>query len=84
MMEKLVARHIRDSALKKHPLHQKEHAYRKGKPYQTKFYNVIAHTVRQGYCSRSILNIERELSTEPHATIKQTAQMRGTEPATCR
>jgi hypothetical protein len=43
MMEKLVDRHIRDSALKDHPLHRNQHAYQTGKSTKTALHNVVTH-----------------------------------------
>jgi hypothetical protein len=40
-MEKLVDRHIRDSALREHPLHRNQHAYQIGKSTETALHNVV-------------------------------------------
>jgi hypothetical protein len=42
-MEKTVDRHIRDSALKKYPLHRNQHAYQIGKSTETALHNVVTH-----------------------------------------
>jgi hypothetical protein len=40
-MEKLVDRHIRDGALKLHPLHRNQHAYQTGKSTETALHHVV-------------------------------------------
>jgi hypothetical protein len=42
-MEKLVDRHIRDGALREHPLHRNQHAYQIGKSTETALHNVVTH-----------------------------------------
>jgi hypothetical protein len=43
-MEKLVDRHIRDGALRIHPLHRNQHAYQTGKSNETALHNVVTCT----------------------------------------
>lgn len=45
-MEKLMVRHIGDSVLKKHPLHQNQHAYQIGKSTETVLHNVVTRIER--------------------------------------
>jgi hypothetical protein len=44
MMEKLVKKHIRDVALKIHPLHRNQHTYQIGKSTETALHSVVACT----------------------------------------
>jgi hypothetical protein len=40
-MEKIVDRHIRDSALRSQPLHRNQHAFQIGKSTETALHNVV-------------------------------------------
>jgi hypothetical protein len=44
MMERLVDRHITNSALKKYPLHQNQHAYQISKSTESALHNVVTCT----------------------------------------
>jgi hypothetical protein len=87
-MEKLVDRHIRDSALKIHPLHRNQHAYQSGKSTKTALHNVVTHTENaiqyKDIALGAFLNTEGAFDRTSFHTIIQAAGRHGIEPAICR
>jgi hypothetical protein len=70
-MENLLDRHIRDSALKKYPLHRNKHAYQTGKSTETALHGVVT-SIENAIEHKDIvlgafLDI-REPLIEPHST----------------
>jgi hypothetical protein len=66
MMEKLVDRHIRDSALKSHPWHQNQHAYPLGKSTETALHNVVTRI--ENAIQYKDIALGAFLDIEPHLT----------------
>jgi hypothetical protein len=81
IMEKLVDRHIRDSALKKYPLHQNQHTYQIGKCTETALHIVITPienaTEHKDIALEAFLDIEGAFDFD---AIKQAAERHGIEP----
>jgi hypothetical protein len=83
MMEKLVDRHIRDSALKEYPLHRNQHAYQTGKSTDTALHNAKTR-IENGIEHKDIalgafLDIEGAFDRTSFDTIKQAAERHGIE-----
>jgi hypothetical protein len=87
-MEKLVDRHIRDCALRIHPLHRNQHAYQIGKSTETALHNVVTRIeyaiIHNDIALGAFLDIEGAFDRTSFDIIKQAAERHGTEPATCR
>jgi hypothetical protein len=87
-MEKLVDRHIRDGALRIHPLHRNQHAYQTGKSTETTLHNVVTrteHAVKhKDIALGAFLDIEGASDRTSFDIIKQAAERHGSEPALCR
>jgi hypothetical protein len=87
-MEKLVDRHITDSALKEYPLHQNQHAYQTGKSTETTLHNVVTRTenatAHKDIALGTFLDIEGAFDRTSFDIIKQAAERHGIEPAVCR
>jgi hypothetical protein len=87
-MEKLVDRHIRDSAVKKYPLHRNQRAYQTGKSTETALHNVVTRienaTEHKDIALGVFLDIEGAFHRTSFDTIKQAAERHGIEPAVCR
>jgi hypothetical protein len=88
MMEKLVDRHIRDSALKEYPLHRNQHPYQTGKSTETSLHNVVTRTENtiehKDIALGAFLDIEGTFDRTSFDIIKQAAERHGIEPAVCR
>jgi hypothetical protein len=82
-MENLANRHIRDSALKIHPLHRNQHAYQIGKSAATALHNVVTcieYAIKhKNIALGAFLDIEGAFDI-----IKQAVEKNGIEPAICR
>jgi hypothetical protein len=87
-MEKLVDRHIRDSALRIYPLHRNQHAYQRGKSTETALHNVVTHAEyaidHKDIALGAFLDVEGAIDRTSFDTIKQAAERHGIEPAICR
>jgi hypothetical protein len=87
-METPVDRHIRNGALKIHPIHQTKHAYQIGKSTNTALHNVVPHTENaikhKVIALGAFLDIEGAFDKTSFDTIKWAAEKQGIEPALCR
>jgi hypothetical protein len=83
-MEKLVDRHIRDGALKIHPLHRNQHAYQIGKSSETALHYVVTRIENaikdkdialgafldiEGAFDRTSFDIIKRISTVKHELV---------------
>jgi hypothetical protein len=88
MMEKLVDRHVRGSALKEYPLHLNQHAYQIGKSTETTLHSVVTcieNAIKhKDLALGAFLDIEGAFDRTSCDTIVQAAESHGTEPAVCR
>jgi hypothetical protein len=77
-MEKLVDRHIRDGALKVHPLHRNQHAYQISKSTETSLHNVVTCTEyaikHKDIALGAFLDIEGAFDRTSFDIIKQAAE----------
>jgi hypothetical protein len=87
-IEKLVDRHIRDGALRIHPLHRNQHAYQIGKSTETVLHNVVTRVQyaieHKDIALGAFLDIEGAFDRTSFDIIKQAAERHGIEPAICR
>jgi hypothetical protein len=87
-MEKLVDRHIRDGALRIHPLHRIQRSYQIGKSTETALHNVVTcieyALKHKDIALGVILDIEVAFDRTSFDTIKQAAERHGIEPTLCR
>jgi hypothetical protein len=88
MVEKLVDRHIKEGALKKHPLHRNQHVYQKGKSTETALYNVVtcieSAIEYNDFALGAFLDIEGAFDRTSFDIIKQAAERPGIESVICR
>jgi hypothetical protein len=77
-MEKLVDRHIRDGALRIHPLHRNQHAYQTGKSTETALHSVVTRIEyaikRKDIALGAFLDIEGAFDRISFDIIKQAAE----------
>jgi hypothetical protein len=87
-MEKLVDKHIRDGALKIHPLHPNQHAYQLGKSTETAQHNAVTRIENamqyKDIALGAFLDIDGAFDRTSFNTIIQAAGRHGIEPAICR
>jgi hypothetical protein len=87
-MEKLADRHIRDGALKIHPLQRNQHAYQTGKSTETALHNVITrienYIEHKDIALGAFLDIQEAFDRTSFNTINQAAKRHGNKPAICR
>jgi hypothetical protein len=87
-MEKLVDRHIRDSALKIHPLRRNQHAYQIGTSTETALHNVVTPIENaiehKDIALEAFLDIEEAFDRTSFDIIKQAAERHGIKPTVCR
>jgi hypothetical protein len=88
MMEKLVDRHLRGSALKEYPLHLNQHVYQRGKSTETALHSVVTRIENaiehKDLALGTFLDIERAFDRTLYDTIKQAAERHGIEPTVCK
>jgi hypothetical protein len=87
-MEKLVDRHIRDGALRTHPLYRNQHAYQAGKTTETALHSVVTRIENaiqyKEIALGAFLDIQGAFERTSFNTIIQAAGRNGIEPALCR
>jgi hypothetical protein len=87
-MEKLVARHIRDGALRIHPLRRNQHAYQISKPTETALHNVVTRIEyaieHKDIALGAFLDRGGAFDRTSFDTIKPAAERHGIESAICR
>jgi hypothetical protein len=87
-MKKLVERHIRNGALKIHPLHRNQYAYQIGKSTETALHDVVTcienAIEHKDIALGAFLDIKGAFDRTSFDTIKQAAERHGIEPAICR
>jgi hypothetical protein len=87
-MAKLVDRHIRDGAMRTHPIHRNQHAYQAGKSTETALHSVVTrieNAIQYKEISLgAFLDIEGAFDRTSFNTIIQAAGRHGIEPALCK